>query len=1114
MGRLGFGIGRRARQAGRRLAQLLSSASFGNAPWTQHLTLNRFSPYVQVNPIVVGETLDYDGSIIVPQLSQTFRAGSDGLAPDAAQDYQLIGYKSWAGGTSFAGGITWPGGRFVRVIGAEWPIKATWYVDQHLYIEGCRMPAVGEGDCIYFGGPTSTLITDPYLPGACFQNIASSRQRGTNKNHKTKADGVTSADNTVALTSLNWSTAANRVTAVLSAAPPGYTQPGASFTGWVVAGTNVLNVASISAGHKLGSGMYTNFTGAVTNQAIDNTTEALDYGQISGTIGGVGSYRLKYTQNANIGSSGAPVAMTANADSFYISGSQIAAVTTPNLQGFNQQWDYDSYDPVTRTLVLKPASFAGPNPDVISGGSNTVGTGGTLWVFNNVPGEHGDFVQWNSGRVIRLVEGDRWSPETSYNGPIIVNDPMVDISRFDYLINLTDAPLDNATEYMRIGNSAVGSGSKLKRFFMCLVTLRPTNSLANMSPGTSFGAAISTVAGKLTLLWPGRKEFVGGIIQALLADFGWTRTNQLLNSQDVTGTGWSSTGTPTIAINVAGQVAPDQSATVNQWARIATASTHTSQTKAKTGAAQVWTASYFVKQKTARYVAMRLQGAYPNRADVVFDLQTGAISGGPTVFGTFTNASAKIVALDNGWFRISVTATTDTATTVGSYFSFNSNGNLGVDTTDSSATSDGYVWGAQLEQYAAPTEYIATTAAAVTVSRFANYNALGFGYIYDPTNYSGYVAPLASHMTDITYTGSTTIPESTLAGVELGAFDVTHTLGRHPAVAKLSIVSTNVQLGQWFLRGRKLVRGRTRFDYSTTPGGVASVTIRATWPGTNQYIDRTFNFNVTNDVAPAGSNPTATLQSTVQSATPSTTTTLPNTTEPTTPNATTVSIGAAVAGRFILALATMWAGSSTPIRTISNLRIGPGGGAFQNMTKLVSKLGGQVGSTNTSAALYLYDASANVTDTTANFSFVGTGAPSAEGIQVFTLTGLPSLSPHSFNFATNDTVGGQCTIAVDIPTGGLAFVGAAFATPTSSNKRQASCYFQPAAAGTYYIRATVTGTNAGPVLWEYSTDNVTFTSVNAGGNTLTQNSATMEQSVENTGGGGTVLVSASFGAVT
>ncbi|WP_408590098.1 hypothetical protein [Novosphingobium sp.] len=1112
MGRIGFGVGRRARQAGRRLAQLLTAASFGNAPWTQNLTLNRFSPYVQVNPIVVGETLDYDGTILVPQLSQTFRAGSDGLAPDSAQDYQLIGYKSWAGGNSFAGGITWPGGRFVRVIGAEWPIKATWYVDQHLYIEGCRMPAVGEGDCIYFGGPTSTLITDPYLPGACFQNIASSRQRGTNKNHKTKADGVTSADNTVALTSLNWNSATNRVTAVLSAAPPGYTQPGASFTGWVVAGTNVLNVASVSAGHKLGSGMYTNFTGAVTNQAIDNTTEALDYGQISGTIGGVGSYRLKYTQNANIGSSGAPVAMTANADSFYISGSQIAAVTTPNLQGFNQQWDYDSYDPPTRTLVLKPASFAGPNPDVISGGSNTVGTGGTLWVFNNVPGEHGDFVQWNSGRIMRLIEGDRWSPETSYNGPIIVNDPMVDISRFDYLINLTDAPLDNATEYMRIGNSAVGSGSKLKRFFMCLVNLRPSNSLANMSPGTSFGAAISTIAGKLTLLWPGRKEFVGGIIQALLADFGWTRTNLLTFSADMTS--WSQNGATPPTVTADTVVAPDRTTTADTWARSATTPSYSGKALTKAATALTYTYSIYVKQKTARYFAMRLQGTYPARVDAVFDLQTGTISGGPTAFGGFAGASAKITALDDGWFRVSVTGTTDATISLQVLASFNSNGQIGIDATDSSATSDGYVWGAQLETGPNATEYIATAAAAVTVNRFANYNALGFGYIWDRTNYSGYVAPLASHMTDITFTGSNTIPESTLAGVELGAFDLTHALGRHPAYASLSIVSTNVQLGQWALRGRKLVRGRTRFDYSTTPGGVASVTIRATWAGTNQYIDRTFNFNVTNDVAAAGSNPTATLQSTVQSATPSTTTTLPNTTEPTTPNATTVSIGAAAAGRWILALATMWAGSSTPIRTISNLRIGPGGGAFQNMTKLVSKLGGQVGSTNTSAALYLYDASANVTDSTANFSFVGTGAPSAEGIQVFTLTGLPGMSPHSFNFANTDTVGGQCTIAVDIPTGGLAFVGAAFATPTSSNKRQASCFFQPAAAGTYYIRATVTGTNAGPVLWEYSTDNVTFTSVNSGGNTLTQNSATMEQSVENTGGGGTVLVSASFGAVT
>jgi hypothetical protein len=192
------------------------------------------------------------------------------------------------------------------------------------------------------------------------------------------------------------------------------------------------------------------------------------------------------------------------------------------------------------------------------------------------------------------------------------------------------------------------------------------------------------------------------------------RTNLLLQSEEFDNAGWPRSGTtlPTITANAS--VAPDGATTADLWTRSIIGSNFISQAPVKTASAIQYTFSVFVKQSVGNFCALRCQGTFPNKVDVVFNISSGTISTAATVAGgTFTGPSASITAYPNGWYRLTVTATSDTALVYQCIASFSSNGVL-VDGTDSVSTSAGLLWGAQLEAGAFPTSYIPTTTATAT----------------------------------------------------------------------------------------------------------------------------------------------------------------------------------------------------------------------------------------------------------------------------------------------------------------------------------------------------------------------------------------------------------------
>lgn len=99
-------------------------------------------------------------------------------------------------------------------------------------------------------------------------------------------------------------------------------------------------------------------------------------------------------------------------------------------------------------------------------------------------------------------------------------------------------------------------------------------------------------------------------------------------------------------------------------------------------------------------------------------------------------------------------------------------------------------------------------------------------------------------ITDITLTGLSTISDDIAVNAAIALIDVTTT--NKGGDIDLSIVSSNVNLSQWFLHGRRLVHNRTAFDAGATPGGVATVRLRAVLRGSSPEVafEKTLNFSV------------------------------------------------------------------------------------------------------------------------------------------------------------------------------------------------------------------------------------------------------------------------------
>jgi hypothetical protein len=287
------------------------------------------------------------------------------------------------------------------------------------------------------------------------------------------------------------------------------------------------------------------------------------------------------------------------------------------------------------------------------------------------------------------------------------------------------------------------------------------------------------------------------------------RQNLLLRSEEFDNASWTKTGATVSTDSAAG---PSGTTTADKLVEAAGGTTHLVAQQVAVTSATVYTLSVFAKAAERSRVALYFGGAGGAAQGIIVNLSTGAFAANIVAAPT----SYTITPFPNGWYRISITATsTGTAASYAVYVCDNTN----AFSYSGDGTSGIHLWGAQLEAGAFPTSYIKTEGTAAT--RTADVASIS------GTNFSSWYRQDAGTF----YVDAIPVTSSAVSAIVLSASNGTstdrHTITRNSStnIARIfvnvgGVIQTQTDLGVWVGRG-KVAYGYATNDFAGSLNGAS-----------------------------------------------------------------------------------------------------------------------------------------------------------------------------------------------------------------------------------------------------------------------------------------------------
>ena len=198
-----------------------------------------------------------------------------------------------------------------------------------------------------------------------------------------------------------------------------------------------------------------------------------------------------------------------------------------------------------------------------------------------------------------------------------------------------------------------------------------------------------------------RFDYTNGSCPSILVEP--QRTNLVTYSEQFDNASWTKTRA-TITSNAT--TAPDGTLTADKLILSVDNNSHFIQQTGISVTAQIYSATVYAKKAEYDTVRILLANYWSPTPSVIFNLTTKSIV-------STASATGKITELNDGWFKLDITATINAAAGGNAFFSIYG-GNNGIISLVGDGTSGIYIWGAQLEAGANATSYIPTIASTVT----------------------------------------------------------------------------------------------------------------------------------------------------------------------------------------------------------------------------------------------------------------------------------------------------------------------------------------------------------------------------------------------------------------